>query len=545
MNSLEDILKIRRNQYQLDCLIESEQIVPFVGAGMSCTFYPNWRDFLLRFDLLPEEKDYVKQLVDGGSFEEAASYICSISHRLFNDTVKDVSSPSHINESALSKAQLLLPSITNGMILTTNLDEVIEHVWKVKGMCLDAVITPDCEDQFNDAIITGKQTLIKLHGSVQESTKYVLTKEQYDHCYGTAENVDAPNSFCKNLRRAMQSKTILFLGNSLKSDRFLRLLREIAGWNEHIKHYALLSMPRNSTEATLRERELEKYGIFVIWFPEKQYDSIATIMNYVVQKKNSIRNSQFKTPNTLRKAPNTLPRDLSSIYGRDAIINYTISKIENKKNTSAVVITSFDGMPAIGKTTLAVKIAHMLSRKYPDAQLFIDCYGYTSGQSPLNQEQILDSLLFALNIPISQIPEKYEEKIILWRNELHCKSTIIIFDNVRYESQVHDLIPSSSDSLFIITSRNKLLISDSYSLEVDVISSEAAVLLLNDGKPESDAYRRRLLENLAKRYGNLPYALQITSRQIRGRGNKYIQRLLSNTDRFKSLSTLRGCIHTF
>ena len=390
--SFEDILKIRRNKYQLDCLISSAQIVPFIGAGMSCTFYPNWRDFLLQFDLLPNEKEQVESMVFSGAFEEAASYVFSISQRIFNDTVKDVFSSRHIYESGFSKAQLLLPS-------TTNLDEVIEHIWRYKGLCFDAIITPDCEDQFNTAIVSGKHTLVKLHGSVQESSKYILTKEQYDDCYGSTESRDMGNNFCVNLGRAIQAKTLLFIGSSLKNDRFLHVLHKIARWNEHIKHYAILSLPSSNTEATMRERELEKYGIFVIWFPQKQYNSIATILDYIAQKKNTQVISK-------RDAPNTLPRDLTDIYGRDDIISCAINNIEEKTESNAVVITSFDGMPAIGKTTLAVKIAHLLSHKYCDAQLFIDCYGYTAGQSPLNHEQILDSLLFALNIPISQIPEK-------------------------------------------------------------------------------------------------------------------------------------------
>ena len=120
--SFEDILKIRRNKYQLDCLISSAQIVPFIGAGMSCTFYPNWRDFLLQFDLLPNEKEQVESMVFSGAFEEAASYVFSISQRIFNDTVKDVFSSRHIYESGFSKAQLLLPSITIQLIWMKSLN---------------------------------------------------------------------------------------------------------------------------------------------------------------------------------------------------------------------------------------------------------------------------------------------------------------------------------------------------------------------------------------------------------------------------------------
>ncbi len=215
---------------------------------------------------------------------------------------------------------------------------------------------------------------------------------------------------------------------------------------------------------------------------------------------------------------------------------------QQKKILNSVVIASFDGMPAVGKTTLAVRIAYLMSKEYPDAQLFIDCYGYTSGHEPLKKEQILDSLLFALGIPITYIPEKYVDKLSLWRSQLNNLSVIIVLDNIKSANQIDELIPSNTNSLFIITSRDKLMLDDSHSITLDVINTDSAVLVLNGGKEENNLERYELLSKLARKHGYLPLALQIISHQIKGKNNKYIRRLLDSENGFENLNAINNAV---
>lgn len=288
MTTQNDIMNIRNNNYNIHELLRSESIVPFIGAGMSADIYPLWKDFLEQFSILPNERESLNRLIEEGKYEEAASFLFSISRGVFIDHVKNVFSPTKINEKSFSQSLLILPQIFYQMVLTTNIDEVIENVWNYNNCQFDSIITPDCEDQFNDAIINGKNILIKLHGTVRESSKYVLTKEQYDKYYGvdSSDQVDLNKPFPRDLGRALQSKTILFLGCSLKNDRVLHVMKQIAKWNEYIKHYAILSLSENENENILRERELREYGIIPIWFPNKQYGYIYEILSLI--KKNHI-----------------------------------------------------------------------------------------------------------------------------------------------------------------------------------------------------------------------------------------------------------------
>ena len=231
------------------------------------------------------------------------------------------------------------------------------------------------------------------------------------------------------------------------------------------------------------------------------------------------------------------------MVGRDIETKSVIDEILNRKaDCNKVIISSFDGMPAVGKTTFAVHIAHLLTYEYPDAQLFIDCYGYTVGHSPLNKEQILDSLMFAMGITSTRIPKKYEDKLSLWIRELYNKSVLIIFDNVCDEEQIKDLLMFSTSSLFIITSRKKLLFNDSYPVTIDTLDTEDSVLVLNGGSVEKDKIRYNLLKQLANEYGNLPLALQILSHKIKDRNLGYIQRLVNNR-KLENLSNVSDSVY--
>ena len=232
------------------------------------------------------------------------------------------------------------------------------------------------------------------------------------------------------------------------------------------------------------------------------------------------------------------------MLGRNDEIDLVINLIQKKETCSnTVIISSFNGMPAVGKTTLSIRVAHMFSSQYPDAQLFIDCYGYTPGHNPLNKEQILDSLLFSLGIASTRIPEKYFDKLSLWRLELNKRSVIIVFDNVKIESQIDELIPSSTNSLFLITSRTRLLINDCYPISIDVLDPDESVLILNGGVPENNKVRNELLIELSQKYGYLPLALQIISHQIKGKSEKYIKKLIQNRNKLGNLSTINNSLY--
>ena len=283
-------MKIRNNEYNYNELCNSSNLVPFVGAGMSSSIYPLWREFLESFELLECEHEQLQYFLSLGKYEEAATFIAEKNHSLFTRYVKSTFNSNKIEYSKIQNATKKIFDITKDMIITTNLDEILEAVWNANNTEFEAIITPNCEDQFNYAISNNVQNiLIKLHGTITESSQYILTIEQYDNHYGDSSigEIDTKLPFVRDLLRCLDSKTILFLGSSLKSDRIIDILKYLHNMNKYISHYAFLPLEDSDEKSELnllRERELAECGVVPIWYPVNDYDSIEVLIDNLKKK---------------------------------------------------------------------------------------------------------------------------------------------------------------------------------------------------------------------------------------------------------------------
>ncbi len=200
-----------------------------------------------------------------------------------------------------------------------------------------------------------------------------------------------------------------------------------------------------------------------------------------------------------------------------------------------MLISAIDGMPAIGKTALAIHLAYCFSSRYPDAQLFIDCYGYTAGLEPLSNQRILGLLLLALEIPPSLIPDSFEERVALWQSIISKRRMIVILDNVRSEKQIDQLLPCGNCSaLVLITSREQMIdLPEVESIRLNVLDEQSAIKLLAEeaGKPLEQ--NRDLFKKVVQRLGYLPYPIVLFGRQIKYR--KYFRLLM---ERFLETQTV-------
>jgi hypothetical protein len=68
-----------------------------------------------------------------------------------------------------------------------------------------------------------------------------------------------------------------------------------------------------------------------------------------------------------------LPADIPDFAGRDAQVERLLRLLSIPGGRAAIV--AIDGMGGLGKTTLAVHVAHRLTERYPDGQIVIDMAG--------------------------------------------------------------------------------------------------------------------------------------------------------------------------
>ena len=217
-----------------------------------------------------------------------------------------------------------------------------------------------------------------------------------------------------------------------------------------------------------------------------------------------------------------LPADTRTFTGRaaelDGLLQAARSGID-RTPTPAMVITAIDGMAGVGKSTLAVRAAHLLADRFPDGQLFLDLHGYTRGLAPRDPADALASLLAALDVPPGKIPAELEARAAAYRDRLAGTRTLILLDNAASEAQVRPLIPGHGGCLVLITSRKRLkALDDAHTVALDVLPALDAVALLRAlvGPTRAPAQDPGW-QAIADLCGCLPLALRIAAALIRHR----------------------------
>jgi DNA-binding SARP family transcriptional activator len=175
------------------------------------------------------------------------------------------------------------------------------------------------------------------------------------------------------------------------------------------------------------------------------------------------------------------------------------------------------GMAGVGKTALALQVAHLLSTQYPDAQLFIDLDGLSTASQQVEPAEALARLLHALGV--SELPETVDKRASLWRSTLAGKRAVIVLDNAADAAQIRPLIPGTTGCRIIVTSRRRLVGLDATTaISLDVLSTDAGVALLERivGSDVICRHRRDTAE-LVNLCGGLPAAIRIVAARLQHR----------------------------
>ena len=151
-----------------------------------------------------------------------------------------------------------------------------------------------------------------------------------------------------------------------------------------------------------------------------------------------------------------LPGETPDFTGRERAVAELARKLELHDPAGTIVsINSVTGMAGVGKTALALHVAHKYKSRYPDGQFFLDLYGFTPGLPPVAPLVALEGLLGQAGIPSHSIPPDLERRQARWRAQMASRAALIVLDNALDAEQVTPLLPMSSSCLVIITSRNR------------------------------------------------------------------------------------------
>lgn len=212
-------------------------------------------------------------------------------------------------------------------------------------------------------------------------------------------------------------------------------------------------------------------------------------------------------------ATRALPRDIGSFIGRADELRIVKTSVETGEATGICVI---GGMAGIGKTAFAIHVAHQVSGRFPDWQIFLPLRGHVSGQLPVTPEDALENLLLTIGVAASEIPSDLERRAALWRQQVADKELLLVLDDAVSSDQVRPLLPSSRRSLALITSRVRLTALDDVSaIELDALPPEESAKLIvrlvaRPGLKSDDP----AIGEIAERCGHLPLALAMMARGL-------------------------------
>jgi DNA-binding SARP family transcriptional activator/tetratricopeptide (TPR) repeat protein len=209
-----------------------------------------------------------------------------------------------------------------------------------------------------------------------------------------------------------------------------------------------------------------------------------------------------------RLSPAELPADLVDFVGRRAETDRVLEILRGSA-AQAVPICAIVGQPGVGKTSLAVHVAHRLRASYPDGQLFVDLRG--ADQRPLGADDVLARFLRALGTPGAAIPRELQERAALYRSLLADRRVLVVLDNAADAEQARPLLPGTPSCAVLVTSRDRLAgLVGSASVDLDVLATDGALALLDRAGGEGRVRAEpRAARELVRLCGGLPLALRV------------------------------------
>ncbi|WP_159327122.1 AfsR/SARP family transcriptional regulator [Streptomyces tendae] len=218
--------------------------------------------------------------------------------------------------------------------------------------------------------------------------------------------------------------------------------------------------------------------------------------------------------------PAQLPATVADFTGRAAFVRElsdVLSAASGQTTGRVMAVSALAGIGGVGKTTLAVHVAHQARAAFPDGQLYVDLQG--AGARPAEPETVLGSFLRALGTADSAIPDSLEERAALYRSVLDGRRVLVLLDNARDAAQVRPLLPGTDGCAALVTARVRMVdLAGAHLVDLDVMSPEEALALFTKIVGEERvASEREAALDVVGACGFLPLAIRIAASRLAAR----------------------------
>ncbi|MGP9023143.1 AfsR/SARP family transcriptional regulator [Streptomyces sp. BR1] len=238
--------------------------------------------------------------------------------------------------------------------------------------------------------------------------------------------------------------------------------------------------------------------------------------------------------------PAQLPADIADFSGRTSALDALHRALADEDRT-ALAVATVSGMGGIGKSALALRVAHRAKDAYPDGQLYADLRGTSADAAA--PATVLASFLSALGVPRQEIPGSVEDRARLFRTVLDGRRVLLLLDDARDAAQVKPLLPGAVRCGVVVTSRARLagVPSGSHVQLAEFTPREALSLLRHIAGAERIDQEESAAVALVGACAHLPLAVRIVAARLAARPGWTVAHLVARlADERRRLTELRA-----
>jgi DNA-binding SARP family transcriptional activator/tetratricopeptide (TPR) repeat protein len=238
--------------------------------------------------------------------------------------------------------------------------------------------------------------------------------------------------------------------------------------------------------------------------------------------------------------PHQLPPDIPDFTGRAEHVR----RIEEAliRPGTATPVVAVTGRAGIGKTTVAMHVAHRLRESFPDGQLHVDLHGVDDdpARDRADPHDVLSRFLTALGMDGRAVPAGLDERAGALRSLLASRRLLMVLDNAADERQIRPLLPGTPGCAVLVTSRRRLTGLSATSVALDEFPPATALELLGRlvGR-DRVAGEPAAAKDIVARCDHLPLAVRIVGARLAHRPEWTLSRLAGRlTDEARRLDEL-------
>lgn len=192
-------------------------------------------------------------------------------------------------------------------------------------------------------------------------------------------------------------------------------------------------------------------------------------------------------------APKELPAPCRSFTGRTS----EVARLQALLCGNTPVVAVVHGQCGVGKSALALEVAHRAAPMFPDGQLYIDLRHATHVPHRLLR-----------HLGVAEVPHAVDEAAALLRSRLADRAVLVVLDGATEPAPLRELVPATGPCAMLVTSTAPLLLDGAEHLRLGPLSAADGLELLTRLVPRAAAEPAATARIVECCHG-VPLALQI------------------------------------